>query len=244
MERSIFRQGGLDMGKITRLTVIHRNRLLGESLAWSFSQDGKFQAEYVDYADEGCLKTVEKEEPDIILIGLNLPDSLTAGLTRRFKESVRQAKIALIGSVQEDSWPDLFCCIDLDIYGCFSEEDSLEGLMAAVDNIFQGEKIYSPGIIQVVLGQLAKGDVSSLVRLHSMPSMSSLLTPREREVLQLVALKLANKQIAKRLGLSLYTVKNHVHNIIEKLRSSAQVENRFQAVDYARKRGWLGTIDP
>jgi DNA-binding NarL/FixJ family response regulator len=55
------------------------------------------------------------------------------------------------------------------------------------------------------------------------------------EILQMVAEGLSNKQIANRLCLSLYTIKNHVHQTLEKL----QVQDRWQAVEYAKKKHWL-----
>jgi len=61
------------------------------------------------------------------------------------------------------------------------------------------------------------------------------LTPRELEILNLISDHLGNKQIANRLSVSTYTVKNHVHHILEKL----QVHSRAEAVDYARQRQWL-----
>jgi DNA-binding NarL/FixJ family response regulator len=61
------------------------------------------------------------------------------------------------------------------------------------------------------------------------------LTERELEILCLVADGLSNKQIARRLCLSLYTVKNHVHNVLQKL----QVGDRYQAVAQLREQGWI-----
>jgi len=61
------------------------------------------------------------------------------------------------------------------------------------------------------------------------------LTAREHEVIELLAKRNSNKQIARELCLSLYTVKNHVHNILEKL----NVESRLEAVDVARQENWL-----
>jgi ATP/maltotriose-dependent transcriptional regulator MalT len=58
------------------------------------------------------------------------------------------------------------------------------------------------------------------------------LTQRERQVLALMADRMSNQEIADELSLSLYTVKNHVHNILEKL----QVDDRFDAIDHARRR--------
>ena len=61
------------------------------------------------------------------------------------------------------------------------------------------------------------------------------LTPREMEILQLIAEGLSNRSIAERLSLSVYTVKNHVHHILEKL----HVQDRREAVEHAYARHWL-----
>ena len=61
------------------------------------------------------------------------------------------------------------------------------------------------------------------------------LTEREREILRLVAAGLQNKEIAQKLGISLATVRNHVHNILEKL----EVHSRLEAVLLAFRQGWV-----
>ena len=83
-----------------------------------------------------------------------------------------------------------------------------------------------------MFGWLAESAAEAYRRDRSRPSE---LTPREVEVLRLIEEHLSNKQIARRLSLSLYTVKNHVHNIVEKLK----VCDRHEAVEYAGRRHWL-----
>jgi DNA-binding NarL/FixJ family response regulator len=123
-------------------------------------------------------------------------------------------------------------CLAAGADGCVLEESSLQELQTAIRKVVGGERFYAPEIMSSVchrLVQAARG-ASWHERTKSVD-----LTPRELEVVNLIAEGLSNKQIARRLSLSLYTVKNHVHNIVEKL----QVENRFKAVEYARRRGWL-----
>ena len=67
------------------------------------------------------------------------------------------------------------------------------------------------------------------------PTNSVNLTGRELDVINLIAEGLPNKEIAKRLFIETQTVKNHIHNILDKL----QLHNRFEAVNYARERSLL-----
>ncbi len=96
-----------------------------------------------------------------------------------------------------------------------------------------GETFCSQGLVHSILhhmGQKARGHHACDQR----PATG--LTRRELEIVRLIAEHLSNKQIARQLSLSLYTVKNHVHNIVDKL----HVTGRYEAVDYAREQRWLG----
>jgi len=62
------------------------------------------------------------------------------------------------------------------------------------------------------------------------------LTAREKQILESIARGLQNKEIAQELGISLATVRNHVHNILEKL----DVHSKLEAVSLAFRRGWVG----
>jgi DNA-binding NarL/FixJ family response regulator len=198
---------------------------------------GRFRLTDVDQTDPNYLKSIQEQDPDIILIDLNLPEQLAVGLTQYIRERVPRAKMILLAPAQallahSDAEHRLVECLAAGAHGCVLQESSLQELQTAIENVVAGEKFYSPEIVPSMcdrLVQVARG-VSWRERVKSVD-----LTPRELEVVSLIAEELSNKQIARRLSLSLYTVKNHVHNIVEKL----QVENRFKAVEYARQQGWL-----
>ena len=225
------------MTRPIHLVIVHRNRLFRECLASVLSRGERFRLTDVDQADPNYLESIQEQDPDVILIDLNLPEQLAVGLTQHIRESVPRAKMILLAPAQAllahgDAEDRLVECLAAGAHGCVLEESSLQELQTAIEKVVAGEKSYSPEIVPSMcdrLVQVARG-VSWRERVKSVD-----LTPRELEVVSLIAEELSNKQIARRLSLSLYTVKNHVHNIVEKL----QVENRFKAVEYARQQGWL-----
>lgn len=111
-------------------------------------------------------------------------------------------------------------------------ETTCGDLVAAIDQVLEGEKIYPPSIAYMLYQRLAQKAVDRDLRLR----LAALtLTRRELEILRLVAERCSNKTIASRLGISIYTVKNHVHNILDKL----QVDNRASAAELASTHGWI-----
>ena len=219
------------------LKILHRNRLFSECLVSVLSEGDRFQVSHVDHTGSDYLRAIEERPPDVVLIDLDLPEQLSVVLTGHIRERLPQAKIILLAHAKAlqahgDAEDKLLECLAAGADGCVLEESSLRELQAAVEKVVAGDKFYSPEIVPSMcdrLVQAARG-ASWRQRVKSVD-----LTPRELEVVSLIAEDLSNKQIARRLSLSLYTVKNHVHNIVEKL----QVDNRFKAVEYARQRGWL-----
>jgi DNA-binding NarL/FixJ family response regulator len=225
------------MMRTIHLAVIHRNRIFRECLASVLSEGGRFQLAVVDHGDPNCLKSIEEQRPDTILIDLNLPEQLAVGLTQQIRERVPRAKVILLAQSHAllshgDAEDRLVECLAAGAHGCVLEESSLKELQAAIQKVVEGEKFYSSEIISSMCHRLVESTRASSWRERV---KSVRLTPRELQVVSLIADGLSNKQIARRLSLSLFTVKNHVHNVVEKL----QVENRLKAVEYARQRGWL-----
>lgn len=89
---------------------------------------------------------------------------------------------------------------------------------------------------------MGMGKVESIRRApqHGVPLAAPPLTPRETEVLHQVAAGLPNKEVARNLGLSLATVRNHVHNILVKL----GVHSKLEAVSLSFRNGWIPEAEP
>jgi two-component system, NarL family, nitrate/nitrite response regulator NarL len=110
---------------------------------------------------------------------------------------------------------------------------SIDNLRIAVESIARGETVCSPQITYSMFSRLAE-------LAHHAMGAQTILTTREMEILQLISQGWSNKRIANHLFVSLYTVKNHVHNILKKL----QVQHRLEAVAYAYQRYWLKGTRP
>ena len=212
------------------LRIIHGNRLFRECLESVLAEDQRFDVRSVDHTDTEALETFDQEESDVFLIDLNLPGELAVKLTRRIRERMDRAKLLLLAYASSQDC--LIECISAGAHGCILEASSLDELDTAIEKVFHGETFCSQEIVQTMFDRLASTASNAPLRRRA---ESIDLTRRELEVVDLISDRLSNKEIAKKLSLSVYTVKNHVHNIVEKL----CVEDRHEAVEYARQRRWL-----
>jgi len=213
-----------------QLHVVHRNRLFRECLASILTKAERYRVVEVDHSDPEYRQRIVVEPPHVILLDLHLPEQLAVEMTEHVARSQVPAKILLLA--RPDAHDQVLEGIAAGAHGCVVADCSLEELESAIHKLCCGETICSPAIAQTMFRTLARNGYRPSWRDQI---DSAQLTPRELEIVHLIAEGLANKQIAQRLHLSLYTVKNHVHNIIDKL----QVKNRFEAVDYARRERWM-----
>jgi DNA-binding NarL/FixJ family response regulator len=126
---------------------------------------------------------------------------------------------------------DVLACAEAGVAGYVRREGSLEDLVVAVEGVARGEMLCSPELA----GSLWRR-VAVLSANQQVASNVADLTRREREVVRLIDHDLSNKEIARQLGIGVATVKNHVHNLLDKL----HVNTRAQAAACAR----VGSLAP
>ncbi|GAA4547943.1 response regulator transcription factor [Amycolatopsis samaneae] len=152
------------------------------------------------------LAELRRAEPDIVLLDMALPDAARiAGAVLR----VAPGTAVLALGVAET---EVLACAEAGIAGYVARDGSLGDLVAAVRAAARGEAVCSPRISASLMRRVAAlshGGTSS--------RPPGRLTRREREIVDLIAQGLINREIAARLGIELCTVKNHVHNILHKL---------------------------
>lgn len=167
------------------------------------------------------LEAVEKAlavRPDLVLMDVRMPRCGGIEATARIKQALPRTRVIMLTVSDEDE--DLFQAIKNGAEGYLLKEVDSAELLAALHRAAAGDVVLSPAIASRVLQEFVRWLHSSAA-----PPGALDLTPREEEVLGLVRDGLSNQEIALRLNITLGTVKNHVHNILEKL----HVRNRAEA---------------
>jgi two-component system, NarL family, nitrate/nitrite response regulator NarL len=190
-----------------RVLVVSAIRLYREGLAGSLARDGRFDVAGTA-ADVGeCLDAVRTLRPDVVLLDLTIADAL--GAVRAVAGS--QTKLIALGVREVES--DVVEAAEAGVSGYVGRDASLQELVDAVECTARGESPCPPHIAALLIGRLAAAAATR----GPARDLASKLTPREAEIVDLIDEGLSNKQIAGRLSIEPATVKNHVHNILEKL---------------------------
>jgi NarL family two-component system response regulator LiaR len=184
-----------------------------------------------------ALEQARELMPDVILMDIKMPDPLAADprsasgqaldgieATRRLSREMPHVGVIFCTMFEDDEF--VFAGLQAGGRGYILKDDDPETMLRAIRAVSHGESLLGPTIAQKVMRQF------SAVPDEQTPLYDD-LTPRELEVLKLIAEGLANREIAEELTISEKTVKNHINNIFSKL----HINDRSQAMLYAIRKG-------
>jgi DNA-binding NarL/FixJ family response regulator len=169
----------------------------------------------------GCATTVDEAIPqlaecDIVLATTTLPNDGAYNLTCFVAKNNLPAKVLVMG--MSEAREIIIRYIEAGAAGYVHRQDSVDHLLANIRAAYNDEAIVSPGIAAAMMARLAQLAASSPARTLPQELAKAVeLTKREREVLNLIKQNFSNEEIANHLIIQVGTVKNHVHNILEKL---------------------------
>ena len=186
-------------------------RLYREGLALSLASADR--VEVVGLADtlSSALTCIKDGSPDVALLDMAMPGALT--LPDAVAAEGADVKVVAFSVAEPED--DICACAEAGIVGFVSRNGSKEDLITAVENAVRDEVICSPRMAACLFRRLA-----IRVRTTRQPSSKVMLTGREHDIVARIDRGLSNKEIARELKLSAATVKNHVHNILDKLNVS------------------------
>jgi DNA-binding NarL/FixJ family response regulator len=204
-----------------RVVLVDDHAVLRAGLAQLLGASGDI--EVVGTASDGreALSVVEEVRPDVVLMDLQMPGTDGVAATRSINEAGLGTEVLVLTSYSDGE--RIVAALDAGAVGYLLKDAEPDEVLAGIRAVSRGESPLHPRAARALLGARRQASASDEVS----------LTPREQEVLSLVRQGLANKQIARRLGISERTVKAHLTSVFQRL----GVEDRTQAALWAERHG-------
>ncbi len=215
------------------VVLVHRDRLCREALAFALGQEpdilvARVAGHATELADDDG-----RFDPSLFVLSFDAPEREGLAQARWISSRWPLTPILMTGVAEVDA--DILACCESGACGYLVEDSSLGSLIEHVRAVASGETPCSPRIAALLFARLRE----RTRELRSLQLGAPVrLTRREMEIIPLIDQGYSNKEIAVRLGIEVQTVKNHVHNLLQKL----EVRERAAAVRYARERGLLAPV--
>lgn len=206
-----------------RVLIVADVRIYREGLAHVLDLENGIAVVGTASDAESAITKIQAVRPDIVLFDMAIPGSLA---TTRLIVNAGPARVVGLGVEEVEG--DVIACAEAGVSGYIPGDASVSDLVRAITSVHRGELLCSPRMA-ATLYRHAGMSATFRARPHS----TRALTSRELEIVQWLDCGLSNKEIARRIGIEVSTVKNHVHHILEKL----NVRRRGEAA--ARMRGSL-----
>lgn len=165
--------------------------------------------------------------PHVVLMDVRMPDLDGIAATREVLSTAPDVKVVILTTFENDEY--VFGALSAGASGFLLKRTSPEDLIGAIHTVVSGDALLSPSVTRMVIDRAARQPAPAADAAQGLER----LTPRERDVLELVARGLSNAEIAEALVVEETTVKTHVKHVLGKLR----LRDRVQAVIFAYESG-------
>ncbi|MGI8562335.1 MAG: response regulator [Candidatus Dormibacter sp.] len=208
-----------------KVVVVDDQTLFRSGLALLLGEDSRIQV--VGQAGNGlaAIDLISSLKPDVILMDVKMPELDGIEATRRIVAANPDVKVLILTTFDTES--SILHALQAGASGYVLKDSRADAIVSSILAVMAGERVMASSVAARVLDMLTGTSTRN--------EFYDGLTPREIEVLQLLASGMANKQIAYKLRISEKTVRNHVSNMYEKL----HIFDRAQAVLYAVRKGLI-----
>ena len=205
---------------MTRVLIADDDDLMRAGLAELLTADPEI--DIVGQASTGrqAIERTRQLTPDVVLMDVRMPDLDGIAATRELSRTAPGAKVLILTTFEQDDY--IFGALRAGASGFLLKRTRPEDLIAAVHTIGAGDALLSPSVTRRVIDRMAQQPTPDLTGHAKLDS----LTPRERDVLELIARGLSNREIAAALVVEESTIRTHVKRILMKL----NLRDRVQAV--------------
>ena len=206
--------------KKIKILLIEDNRLLRDGISSMLKKQKDMSVVATSGNGENILELMKKFKPNMVLLDLGLRTRNSLNTVELIKKNHHVAKIIVMDLIPLQT--DIYEFVQAGVSGFMLKDINVMEFLKTIRSVHNGAKVLPSNLTESLFSQIVKHAVRG-----SNPSKineSVRMTKREKQVITLIADGATNKEIAQKLHLSTYTVKSHVHNILEKLALNTRVQ--------------------
>jgi two-component system, NarL family, nitrate/nitrite response regulator NarL len=219
---------GVSSGKPIRIVIADDHPIFRDGLKQLLALEKDF--EVVGEAGHGdeVLPAVERFRPDILLLDLKMPGTHGLAVLQKMQAAQSPTKVIVLTASEDKN--EFVQAMKLGTCGIVLKQSATELLFKSIRKVYEGEIWLDSHTTAAVIRQFASGEEFPPVASNGRARERLPLSQREREIVTLVAQGFKNKEMAEKMFISEQTVKNHLHNIFDKLGVSDRLELALYAI--------------
>jgi len=211
-----------------RLVLADDHPIVLQGLQRLFETEPDFTVAACCGSGEAAIESVRRVRPDVLVLDLRMPRTTGLDVLRTLAAEKLPCRTVLLTAAIPDD--DVVEAVRLGVYAIVMKESAPDALVECVRRVARGEHAIEPEFVARAFGR-------ALRRQTAARDVARTLTPREIELVKMVAQGLRNRAIAERLAISEGTVKIHLHNVYEKL----GIDGRLELMVWAQEQGVRGS---
>lgn len=205
-----------------RIVIADDHRIILEGLEQLLRRERDFEVVATATTGQQALDAVRTNEPDVAVLDVNMPDGDGLSVLRRVRAELPRIRVVLLTATLDDD--QAVEAVQAGVHGIVLKESAAVMLVDCVRRVAGGARV-----IDQTVGNRA---LSRMLERTEAQTLAQTLSPREREIVTMIAAGMRNKEIAGRLAIGEGTVKTHLHTIYRKLNVDGRVELAVYAVDH------------
>ena len=202
-----------------KILLIEDNRILRDGIRVIINGQIDLKVVGASGGNHDTMQQARNLNPRVVLLDLGLRNENGLGVVMTLTKELPQIKVIGMGLIPTQQ--DVIEFVQAGAAGFILKDASVDDMLATIRAVAQGTSILPP----VLTGSLFTHVVEAAIRKGKVRLTEAVrMTKREREIIALIAEGMSNKEIAQRLNLSTYTIKSHIHNILEKMALHSRLE--------------------